>query len=142
MLTQLVYSSEAHKQMSAAELESILVRARTRNVERDVTGILVHAEGVFLQVLEGEREVVTALAERIAADPRHHDMKVFHQSDIPERTFPSWRMAFVSPSAAELATWVGLEGTTTVEAVLEALNREPERVPRAVLSFLDALASH
>ena len=43
---------------------------------RGITGVLVYAEGVFLQVLEGETEAITLLMARISRDLRHEAVAV------------------------------------------------------------------
>ena len=101
-------------------------------------GLLVFVDSVFLQILEGEREVVTALMKKIDSDPRHKGVKIISDSDISARTFAAWSMAYVSPSAKELATWAGLRNTTTVEATLGMLQSEPGRVPAVLSSLLTA----
>ncbi len=138
---RLIYSSEATGDMPRAELEKMLAQSRARNTMRDVTGVLVFVDGVFLQILEGTREAVLALMEKIGRDPRHRSVKVFHEEDTERRTFGSWRMAFVSPSAEEMAAWAGLDGATTVEETLETLRSDPGRIPRVVFHLLEAVAS-
>lgn len=138
VLCQLIYSSMATEIMPKSKLYKILVQARTANALKDVTGLLVFVDGLFLQVLEGEREVVTALMKKIEGDPRHKDVKIISDSDVSSRTFAAWRMAYVTPSAKELATWAGLRNTTTVEATLGMLQSEPGRVPAVLGSLLTA----
>ena len=141
MLYQMTYSSQASQPLDAADLEQILVDARTGNEARDVTGALVYADGVFLQVLEGEREVLEDLVERIRQDTRHSAMKVFQKSAIPERAFDVWRMAYLTPDLAQMLRWAGLEGAGTVDELLEVVHRDTDRVPRIVVSIVEALAS-
>jgi hypothetical protein len=52
---QIMYSSQATKPMTVAALEEILADARAGNEERNVTGALVYVDGVFFQIIEGER---------------------------------------------------------------------------------------
>lgn len=138
---RLIYSSEATGDMSMPELEQMLAQSRARNTLRDVTGVLVYVDGVFLQILEGEREAVAALMEKIGQDSRHRKVKVFHEEETERRTFGSWRMAFVSPSAADMAEWAGLDGATTVEETLETLRNDPGRIPRVVFGLLEAVSA-
>ena len=138
---RMIYSSEATGDMPMAELEKMLAQSRARNTMRDVTGVLVFVDGVFMQILEGERESVGALMEKIARDPRHRRVTVFHEEDLDRRTFGAWRMAFVSPSAEEMAAWAGLEGSTTVEETLATLRSDPGRIPRVVFHLLEAVSS-
>lgn len=136
---QLIYSSAATVPMTPQALKEILDDARSGNTKRDVTGLLVYVDDVFLQILEGEREVVIGLMSQIARDRRHYSVKVFREAEVAERTFASWRMAYVTPRADELAAWAGLAGATTMADVLASLEGDPERIPRVVLRLLELL---
>jgi hypothetical protein len=127
--------------MSLADLEEILVDARAGNERRQVTGVLVYVEGVFMQILEGEEDVLRSLMHSIASDTRHTDVKVFYEAAVAHRTFTSWRMAYLSATPKQMAAWAGLEGaTTSIESVLEDIHREPQRASQVVDSLLRALA--
>jgi len=141
MAYRLIYSSAATGEMARTDLEQMLRESRLRNTRRDITGVLVFSDGVFLQVLEGEREDVEDLMESIGRDPRHRDIKVIHEEEIDRRAFPTWRMAYLSPRAEDVSTWAGLEGAASVEGVLATLRSDPERVPRVLVSLVEALAS-
>ncbi len=141
MICQAIYSSRAARPMDAAALEEILVDARRGNAARDVTGALVYADGVFLQILEGEREVLRRLLDSIRADSRHESMKVFHVCEVAERAFAHWRMAYLSPDAGEMSRWAGLDGTQTIDGLLAEIHRDPARVPRILVSIVQALAA-
>jgi len=136
---QVMYSSQATEPLTVDGLERILTDARTGNEARDVTGALVYVDGVFFQILEGDEEVVRNLMTSIAADTRHHSVKVFHEAEVDARAFESWRMAYLSPTAEEMRTWMGLPGTATIESLLADVNRDPHRVPRILLKALEAL---
>ena len=141
MLYRLIYSSEATAEMERADLELMLGESRVRNAKRDITGVLVFVDGVFLQVLEGEKDDVEHLMESIRRDPRHKDIKVFHEEEIEHRAFPTWRMAYLSPRSGDVSAWAGLEGATSVESVLATLRGDPNRVPRMLVRLVEALAS-
>lgn len=128
MLIQLIYSSWATENMTKSKLYRILVQARPRNASADLTGLLIFVDGVFLQILEGERDAVTTLMRKISCDPRHQDLKVILESDIQQRSFPSWEMAYASPSSEEFAAWAGVSGLTTLRETLETLQGEPHRI--------------
>ncbi|WP_449408326.1 BLUF domain-containing protein [Microbacterium maritypicum] len=93
-LLSLVYTSTASHPFRETALEQLLEECRRLNAERDVTGMLLHRSGRFIQVLEGEPEIVRALAERIRNDGRHHDMRVLIEESIDERRFPDWTMGY------------------------------------------------
>ncbi len=137
---QVMYSSQATEPLTVDGLERILTDARTGNQARDVTGALVYVDGVFFQILEGDEQVVRNLMSSITADTRHHSVKLFHEGEVEARAFESWRMAYLSPTAEEMRTWVGLPGTATIESLLADVNRDPHRVPRILLKALETLA--
>ena len=140
MLYQMIYSSRATGPLSAADLEQILVDARRGNEARDVTGALIYADGLFVQVLEGEHDVLVALVESIREDTRHDSMKVFHEVEIPQRAFRDWRMAWLDTDLEEMSRWAGLQGAGTVDALVDHVHREPERVPGILVRILEAIA--
>jgi hypothetical protein len=140
MLVQLVYSSLATEPMPKSKLYKILVQARGNNKRADVTGLLVFVDGKFLQVLEGEADLVSQVLRKIAVDTRHKDMKVISEKSIQQRTFASWQMAYASPSARELAAWAGLRDTTTIDGTLASLEQDPNRVSDILTKLLGAIS--
>ena len=54
----LIYNSREKQEFSAPDLKTLLLNARIRNRELDVTGILIYYSGLFLQALEGEEAAV------------------------------------------------------------------------------------
>lgn len=141
MLSQIIYSSKATRPMDSALLEQILVDARSGNEARDVTGVLVYVDGVFLQILEGERAVLDELLASIRADTRHDSMKVFHEAEVEERAFSDWRMAYLSPDVTDMSRWAGLEGARSIEDLLADVHRDVQRVPRILVSIVKAIAA-
>ncbi len=81
------------------EIRSILAASRIRNKASNVTGALLFTALGFAQVLEGPREVVEALFERIGADPRHSDVTVLSFTPTERRSFPDWAMGFCGKPA-------------------------------------------
>ncbi len=138
---QVIYSSKAVQPMSARQLEEILEDARAGNEARNVTGALVYADGVFLQVLEGEREVVQSLIESIRSDSRHESMKVFHQREVARRAFDDWRMAYLGSSSAQMSRWADLPGTQSIDQLLERVQTDPDMMPRILIRIVEAIAS-
>lgn len=90
----LVYTSTASQPFRETALEHLLEECRRLNDARDVTGMLLHRSGRFIQVLEGEPEVVRDLVERIRHDSRHHDMRILLEKAIDHRRFPEWTMGY------------------------------------------------
>lgn len=140
MTYQVIYSSQAAAPMSLADLEQILVDARTGNDRRGVTGALLYVDGVFLQILEGDRDTVLGLVGSIARDSRHTALHVFHEAEVEQALFSSWRMAYLNPTPGQMAAWLGLEGTATVGQMLADLHRAPARAAQVANGILKALA--
>jgi hypothetical protein len=65
--------------------------------------MLIHAEGSFLQVLEGPADAVQKTFERIERDPRHHQVLRLFNAAKTERSFAEWTMGFTEPTKATLA---------------------------------------
>jgi hypothetical protein len=82
------------------QVADILLVSRHNNAESKVTGALLATDHNFAQVLEGEREAVEAVYERIARDPRHKDIVLTLYELIEARRFPSWAMAHIGRSQA------------------------------------------
>ena len=98
MLIRVFYVSTAVGPQTTTVTGSILKTAQAWNAEHGVTGVLCQGQGIFLQVLEGERDTVTSLYERIAADRRHTHVEMIHCENIAERRYGQWAMAHVSLS--------------------------------------------
>lgn len=100
-LVRLVYISRstfvpvAGNQTIEPNVARILAKSRKNNRERNVVGGLFFGDGCFLQCLEGDAEVVDALYKKIAADPRHKDVKILSRLDIHRVGFPDWSMKYV-----------------------------------------------
>jgi hypothetical protein len=104
MLIRLIYVSKAVDPQSGALSDSMLRRAQAWNTQNDISGVLCEGQGVFLQVLEGDRGTVTRLYARIFADPRHKELELIHCESITERRYGAWSMARVSLSDVDPQT--------------------------------------
>jgi hypothetical protein len=94
-LFTLIYTSRAVRPFSVDELNELLDRARSFNQRHEITGMLVHLAGTFMQALEGPKESVNELfSERILRDRRHGLIEVVAKGPIRDRKFGDWTMAF------------------------------------------------
>ena len=98
MQIRLLYVSRAVGPQTSTMTASILSTAHEHNRAFGITGVLCHGQGLYLQVLEGERSAVNARYARIVADRRHRDVELLHLEEITERRYPEWFMAHVSLS--------------------------------------------
>jgi len=89
-----IYISKATQPFSQVELTELLSKARQRNTQRLLTGLLLYADGCFMQLLEGKEATVMDVYGRIKQDTRHTDIVTLRMEETPSRHFPDWRMAF------------------------------------------------
>lgn len=108
-LHEIVYVSLASREMSQAELLTLLDEARVHNEAHGITGLLLYHGYEFLQLLEGERADVEALFAAIHGDERHQQVYTLWEGPLLARSFERWAMGFVSPDAAALRERPGYE---------------------------------
>ncbi|NRT21246.1 hypothetical protein HNP98_004092 [Hymenobacter sp. 9A] len=106
-----------------------MAQARPRNRATGVTGLLLHSEGLFPQLLEGARAAVHELCHgRIAHDPRHHRLHLLAAGPLlVGRTFPGWHTAFLRATPASAAALGGHLGPAAAADFLAA--RAPRMSP-------------
>lgn len=105
----LIYLSAAKTPFSDKELLAHLAKVQENNRKNDITGILMYADGNFLQLLEGSKQNVEQLFKRIASDNRHHYITKIKEGYESERFFPDSPMAFYSPHHEDYAAFLELD---------------------------------
>ena len=95
-LFRLFYVSTASPEFRADNVEALVAAAAEANARLGITGALQFTGVNFGQALEGEREAVMALFERIKADRRHDGVVLISSGPVQERRFPDWAMKQVS----------------------------------------------
>ena len=93
-MLQVLYVSSALDEVSDHDIQDILATSRRNNLRDGVTGMLLWADGVFIQVLEGEPKTVRALVGRIQDDKRHRNFMVVLEQASGKRLFSQWSMGF------------------------------------------------
>ena len=86
-----------------AAVDQILATSQRNNARVGVTGALMFTDGLFAQVLEGQREAVEAVFERIQLDERHGEVRLLSFGPADVRVFPSWAMAYVGQTVEGMA---------------------------------------
>jgi hypothetical protein len=128
-LKQLLYASRADLALSQWELNGILSVSRWNNTRAEITGLLMHMGGGFLQFLEGQPSLVDRAFTRIRVDARHWEMRLLLESERQgERLFPGWPMGFVQPHPAVAET----EGLYTIGQQVIVDRLSPGSVPTLV----------
>lgn len=91
---QLIYVSFAVRDFDQEDLKSILETSRKHNALHDITGLLLCSNRNIVQILEGSKEAVRDLFDRIRVDPRHHKVTLLSFEKVNEREFERWTMGF------------------------------------------------
>ena len=91
-LRRVTYTSKATSNIGQAALLEILHVARDFNSVDAITGLLIHDNGYFLQVIEGPDRSITNLIERLKKDTRHEQFHIHEDVFTQERLFDGWKM--------------------------------------------------
>lgn len=94
-LVRLIYASRLAPKAGPRDVQTILETARANNPEKGITGALCYDDAYFLQCIEGPRTAINQLYKLILGDTRSIDATLLEYSDIHERIFESWSMAYV-----------------------------------------------
>ncbi len=92
-LWAIVYLSKAARRVTPDDLQHVLVGARRRNVEEGITGVLLYADGYFLQYLEGPKAGMNKVYSLIKMHPLHYGLIDLVREPIVTREFAEWSMA-------------------------------------------------
>jgi hypothetical protein len=135
-LRRIIYTSQASEQFSKRGLLDLLHESRAFNTIDEVTGVLMHRKGNFLQVLEGESEAVGNLLTRILRDPRHNDIKIIMDSTVDRRLFSNWTMGCADFDEPELSLIPGIRTDLNDPQVIEDIII---RLPEIAAFLLDKI---
>jgi hypothetical protein len=94
---QVVYVSKAARPLSARDLQALAEVARENNRRIGVSGALLFVDDTFMQILEGDSEVLDGLLEAIRSDDRHRDLRILSDKQHERRYFEGWSMGLVNP---------------------------------------------
>lgn len=132
MLVRMLYVSTAVGPVTTAVTGTILRTAQTFNAANGITGVLCQGQGVWLQVLEGQRDDVNALYDRILVDKRHHKIQMLAFEDIKRRRYGDWAMAHVALMESD-----AMLSQNSFGAAIEPYTATGERL----MAHIDALAA-
>lgn len=90
----LLYFSTIKSDVLESEIEKIWKKSQSFNAEQDITGMLIFSNGIFMQVLEGDKDNVESLFDAIEQDARHENIVALARETIPNRNFAEWSMAY------------------------------------------------
>ena len=89
------FATQAFKMDEDKNIQAILQEARAHNAQHHITGQLIYRNGIFVQLLEGEKDKILHLLGRIVLDNmRHTNFKTLFKQELTARVFPNWSMAY------------------------------------------------
>ena len=92
VLYRMVYSSYASPNLGYEDLNDIMGKSEKNNSRDGITGFLCYRDSMFLQVLEGDRQILCKTYHRISQDNRHHNPEIIEAAPIESRIFGLWSM--------------------------------------------------
>jgi len=105
----LVYTSHAVEPFSQEELIDLLRESRSVNRQYHITGMLLYLNGKFIQILEGNRDDVQKIYQKILQDKRHQRVIMIMEGNSPGRVFHNWSMGFKMLSHKEFEKITGFK---------------------------------
>lgn len=121
-----LFVSSASAILSASEFERMLARARRRNENAGLTGVLLQCDRNFMQYLEGPTDALAAMLLEIRSDPRHSGMLPMLLEHVAVRLFADEPLAcFTSKSAGrpqgKVPDWLDARATVQRSKVQKLL---------------------
>ena len=88
------YVSKGKDGLTTDDLEELFGYTLEYNTEHNITGILLYKAGSFLQVLEGNKQTLVSIFERIEQDPRHKEIFTILKGPCKRRIFGNYASRF------------------------------------------------
>ena len=121
-LYELLYVSTLAPTSPISAVASIAATSRAWNAANDITGLLIFDGVHFCQQIEGRKQDVIDLFDRIRRDTRHMSVTLIHHHPLLERRFMNFSLAFTSVDDIEVLTRLeGLQGEPGLAAFDELL---------------------
>lgn len=102
MVKQLIYKSRSVTEITPELIDSVLFSAARYNEQRNITGILLYSQNIFLQLVEGAPIDIDDLFTRILTDSRHTDIQTVYLGYSEERAYPNWSMRAYSSAESPI----------------------------------------
>ena len=130
-----VYVSSATQLFTKSDLQTLLQKARDKNTQLDLTGMLLYKDGSFMQALEGKEEVVTELVEIIKRDTRHKGVLELLRGRSEQRMFPNWSMGYRDLADKEVVKTLGYSDFMNTPLTGTEFSQDPNRCMKLLLLF-------
>ena len=101
--------------------------------------MLLYANGVLFQVLEGEKNAVLTLYAHIVKDVRHNQVRKLAVRDMDQRDFPEWTMGFANPNPSDLSKNTQLDRLLAPGFDVDAFTGEPTHAKAMLKAFRESV---
>lgn len=139
MLQQLLYVSVETHPLSDDDLAGLLKQSRHNNERLGITGILIYYKRHFFQVLEGEKEKVFELFNKIKTDQRHISVILVWDQEVSERSFKDWTMAFLNLNEIDKSQLEGFSDFLEKNFTTEITKQHLTIAEQLLVKFKDSL---
>jgi hypothetical protein len=138
---ELFYCSMATKEMQDADILDLLTVSREKNARLDVTGLLVYQKRTkeFMQILEGEKQVIFDLLDTIKSDTRHRSVHLIYDGEVPGRSFKDWSMGFADLESVDKSKLEGISEFLEKGYTHELIREEPSSATTLMETFKNSL---
>ena len=76
----------------STDLENIIHQAKINNPIHNVSGVLFFHNNRFLQIIEGDKNIIDQLKLNITKDSRHKEIQQLFYEPILSKSFSNWNM--------------------------------------------------
>jgi len=138
-MESIVYVSSAVRLLSLEEVGYLLARARERNEEYGVTGVLLYIGGNFMQYIEGPKGSLDVIYRIIQEDKLHTGIILVSREPIEDRQFGDWSMAFQTKA---FEGYVGSpKDRNLIDNIMELPDEDPSSAQIVLRSFWEGSGS-
>lgn len=130
----LIYISTAIKLLTEEELRGILITSRKKNIAKGISGLLLYSEGVFIELLEGDKMEVILAYKKIEIDRGHTNLIILSTGESSERLFSEWCMGYTTENTTSNQKMPGYINPSTLN-LADADSENPAII--ALKTFVD-----
>lgn len=98
MWRTIFYVSSSIKDLSQTEIEVMMNDTKKQNDLNNITGIFMHSDKNFFQIIEGKNEDIEILYKKIKQDPRHFNIIKIFDNYIDNPQFSTFHKSYVTIS--------------------------------------------
>lgn len=94
MVKSIIYVSRVENSFFEEAIQLMLLQARIFNRRHGITGCLIYHQGYFVQLMEGEEDILDFLYAKISSDKRHFEVTTLWEGYAQDHLYQAWSMAY------------------------------------------------